>query len=61
MDFRSEWLVIRTLTGKTITPEVKLSDSIESAKAKIADTEGFCPCSQRLITPGGQLLRRARP
>ena len=53
--------MIRTLTGKTITPEVKLSDSIESAKAKIADTEGFCPCSQRLITPGGQLLRRARP
>lgn len=33
-------IFIKTLTGKTITLEVELSDSIEIVKSKIQDKEG---------------------
>jgi hypothetical protein len=49
-------LFAKTLTGKTVSIEVKEGESIEEVKAKIAEKEGI-PAEQQRIIFGGQQLQ----
>ena len=52
----AEKLFVKTLTGKVIEVEVKLTDKVSTLMDKIQDKEGAPPEAQRLIFAGKQLL-----
>ena len=48
-------IFIKTLTGKTITVDVDLTDTIESVKENLHEKKGLRPDEQRIIFAGQQL------
>ncbi len=48
-------IFIKTLTGKTLTLDVEATDSIETVKRKIQDSEGYPPEIQILVFAGNKL------
>lgn len=48
-------IFMKTLTRKSITPEVKPSDATENIKAKIQDNKGIPPDGQSLVFAAKQM------